>query len=86
VLLDEPVAGMNDLEKSRMAEVIQKVRGERAVTFVVVEHDVDFVSLVSDRVVALEVGRVIAEGRPDAVLRDARVVDAYLGAPMASNG
>ena len=78
LLLDEPSAGLNDAETAGLAELLVGLRRTgRAV--VVVDHKVDFLDQVCDRLVVLELGRVIAEGRPDAVWQDKRVADAYLG-------
>jgi ABC-type branched-subunit amino acid transport system ATPase component len=80
VLLDEPLAGVTPALRVRILDHILEVRRTHRVTFVIVEHDLDFVMQVSDRVVVMSEGRVIADGRPDEVRSDERVVDAYLGA------
>ena len=79
ILLDEPTAGMNPRETQEMTELIGKLRDERGFTIVVIEHDMRLVKGVSDRVVALDYGRKIADGRPDEVRADQGVIDAYLG-------
>ncbi len=79
ILLDEPTAGMNPAETQEMTQLIGKLRDERGFTIVVIEHDMRLVKGVSDRVVALDYGRKIAEGTYDQVANDERVIEAYLG-------
>ena len=79
LLLDEPTAGMNAEEKESMARFILDVHEERGVTVVVIDHDIDVIMDISDRVVVLDFGRRIAEGTPAEVRGDAVVIDAYLG-------
>ena len=79
ILLDEPTAGMNPRETQEMTSLIGKLRDERGFTIVVIEHDMRLVKGVSDRVVALDYGRKIADGTYDEVANDERVVEAYLG-------
>ena len=79
LLLDEPTAGMNAEEKESMARFILDVHEERGVTVVVIDHDIDVIMDISDRVVVLDFGRKIAEGTPEEVRRDVAVIDAYLG-------
>jgi len=78
LLLDEPTAGMNPTEKQELTGVIRAIR-DRAVTVLLIEHDMRVVMQTADRVVAMNYGERIAEGRPDDVARDPVVVDAYLG-------
>ncbi|HEV2918753.1 MAG TPA: ATP-binding cassette domain-containing protein, partial [Actinomycetota bacterium] len=79
ILLDEPTAGMNPRETQEMTSLIGKLRDERGFTIVVIEHDMRLVKGVSDRVVALDYGRKIADGTYDEVANDELVVEAYLG-------
>jgi neutral amino acid transport system ATP-binding protein len=81
LLLDEPMAGVNPTVRMQLLEHILDLRERRGLTFLIVEHDLDFVMRSSDRVIVMADGRVIAEGTPDEVRADERVVDAYLGTP-----
>ena len=79
LLLDEPMAGMNVEEKEDMCRFILDVNGEFGTTIALIEHDMGVVMDISDRVVVLDYGRKIADGRPDEVRKDQAVLDAYLG-------
>ena len=79
VLLDEPTAGMNPRETQEMTELIGRLREERKYTIIVIEHDMRVVKGVSDRVVALDYGKKIADGTYEEVAHNERVIEAYLG-------
>lgn len=79
LLLDEPMAGMNVEEKREMCRFILKVNDELGTTMVLIEHDMGVVMDISDSVVVLDYGKVIADGSPEDVRSDQTVIDAYLG-------
>jgi branched-chain amino acid transport system ATP-binding protein len=80
LLLDEPMAGVSPTLRVELLEHILALRDRDGVTLLIVEHDLDFVMRASDRVIVMNDGKVIAQGSPDEVRADERVVDAYLGA------
>jgi neutral amino acid transport system ATP-binding protein len=80
LLLDEPMAGVSPTLRVELLEHILALRDRDGVTLLIVEHDLDFVMRASDRVIVMNDGQVIAQGAPDEVRADERVVDAYLGA------
>ncbi|MFB6085112.1 MAG: ABC transporter ATP-binding protein [Halorientalis sp.] len=79
VLLDEPTAGMNATETEKMVELIRELDEQTDITFVLTEHDMDVVLGISDRILVLDNGQLIADGTPDEVMANERVREAYLG-------
>ena len=83
LLLDEPGAGMNPREKDDLLTLIRRIR-DLGITVFLIEHDMNLVMAVSERVTVLDHGEKIAEGSPQAIRRDERVIEAYLGRPEES--
>ena len=78
VILDEPAAGLRQLEKRTLSDLLRSLRGD-GMTIVLVEHDMDFVMNLVDRIVVMDFGAKLAEGLPAEIRADARVQEAYLG-------
>jgi len=79
LLLDEPMAGMNIEEKEDIARFIIDIFETRKIPIVLVEHDMDLVMDIADRIVVLDFGQKIAEGMPDSIVKNSKVISAYLG-------
>ena len=79
ILLDEPAAGMNPKETDELADTIFKIREEMEKTILFIEHDMKFVQKIADRVLVLDYGKIIFEGKPALMMKDEAVIKAYLG-------
>jgi branched-chain amino acid transport system ATP-binding protein len=82
-LLDEPSSGMNPVERMIVLELIRKLYRERQTTFVIIEHDMDVVFSLAERIVVMNRGRILADGPPDAIRDNREVRDTYLGEEWA---
>jgi branched-chain amino acid transport system ATP-binding protein len=83
LLLDEPSSGIAQREAEALGPLLLRIRSETGCALLVIEHDMPLIKAVSNRIVALELGHPIAEGSPEEVVRDPRVVASYLGGDMA---
>jgi branched-chain amino acid transport system ATP-binding protein len=86
LLLDEPTAGMNPQESAELTDFMRRLRDERGITIVLIEHDMKVVMGVSERITVLDHGEKIAEGEPAEVRGNPRVVEAYLGKQATVEG
>ena len=81
LLLDEVLAGLNPSEISQMVDIVKAIRNEREITIIMIEHVMHAVMNVSDRIVVLDYGRQLAEGTPQEIAENEKVIEAYLGDP-----
>ena len=79
LLLDEPAAGMNPQETQELTDFIKKIRDSYHLSIFMIEHHMDLVMQISDRIYVLDFGKLIANGTPDEIQNNQRVIDAYLG-------
>jgi ABC-type branched-subunit amino acid transport system ATPase component len=84
LLLDEPAAGMNPQEKAQLMEDIEHIRKEFGLTILLIEHDMKVVMGICERIYVLDYGQIIAEGTPEAVRTNPKVIAAYLGEEVAA--
>jgi branched-chain amino acid transport system ATP-binding protein len=79
ILLDEPFAGVNPTLVEKLLEVLAALRKEQEITFLLIEHDLETVMNISERVIVMAEGKIIADGLPNSIYENEQVIDAYLG-------
>ena len=79
LFLDEPAAGMNPQETTELTELIHQIKEQFNLTVVLIEHDMSLVMKICERIYVLDYGKCIADGTPDAIKNNRRVIEAYLG-------
>jgi branched-chain amino acid transport system ATP-binding protein len=84
LLLDEPSSGIAQREAEALAPLLRRIRDDLGASLIVIEHDLPLLRELADRLLALDLGRVIAEGTPEAVVSDPAVVASYLGTDQAA--
>jgi branched-chain amino acid transport system ATP-binding protein len=84
LLLDEPAAGMNPAESAQLTDTISKLRGDFDLTILLIEHDMSVVMKICERIYVMDYGKVIAQGAPDEIKTNKRVIEAYLGEDVSN--
>jgi len=79
ILLDEPFAGVNPTLVEKLLEVLASMRKQHKITFLLIEHDLETVMNISERVIVMPEGKIIADGLPNSIYENEQVIDAYLG-------
>lgn len=79
ILLDEPAAGMNEEESAQLSEFIREIRNQKEITVVIIDHHMDVIMAICDRISVLNFGTLLAEGRPEEIQMNPEVISAYLG-------